>query len=301
MYGFSIMATNAYGSSQASEQFSLTIVAPPAVPTAPALLPSESNGAAGGETTTFATPDLVGATLPGATVQLFTTSGSNGSRGSAVGTTTADRAGNYDFKLTGPLSPGTYSYRVDVLDQFGDVSGPSATQTIIVVPPPVTVMNVTDQTSKKHQVKQITVVFSAPVNAAQADRTAGIYSLATPGKKGSYTAKNAGIIKLKSATYIGSTDTVVLIPKKPFALTKPVQLLINGTAPSGLRDGMGRLIDGNGDGQVGGNAIVILSRGGVKISAAELARSNAPRHANAHLIDSLLAGGERFGRKMHHG
>ena len=47
-------------------------------------------------------------------------------------------------------------------------------------------------------------------------------------------AKNAQVIKLKSANYNPATNTVTLTPKKPFALTKPVQLLVDGVPPSGL-------------------------------------------------------------------
>ena len=95
-------------------------------------------------------------------------------------------------KSPGPLAPGSYSYQVKSIDKYGDVSSPSATQTITVVPPLVTVMSVTDKTNKKHQVTQVTVVFSGSVNSTEAQMPTGIYRLATPGKKGSYTAKNAG-------------------------------------------------------------------------------------------------------------
>ena len=84
------------------------------------------------------------------------------------------------------------------------------------------------------------------------------YRLATPGKKGLYTAKNAGIIKLRSAVYNRSSNTVALTPKVPFSLTKPVQLLVYGTGDLGLQDAEGRLIDGDHNGTAGGNAIAIL-------------------------------------------
>ena len=62
-------------------------------------------------------------------------------------------------------------------------------------------------------------------------------------------------------------ETVTLVPKKPFALNKKVQLVINGEAPNGLQDSLGRLIDGNDDGQAGGNATAILSQKGATIAA----------------------------------
>ena len=90
------------------------------------------------------------------------------------------------------------------------------------------------------------------------------YRLATAGKKGSFDAKNAGIIKLKSAVATGA-NTVRLMPKKAFAISKTVQFRVNGLAPAGLQDNLGRLIDGDHNGQAGGNAIALLSKKGVII------------------------------------
>ena len=95
----------------------------------------------------------------------------------------------------------------------------------VPTPPPVTVTGIRDVTNKKHQVTEVIVTFNGTVNATEADNPA-IYRLTLPGKKGSYTAKNAKAIKLKSATYNPATDTVTIIPGKRFALTKPVQLVV---------------------------------------------------------------------------
>jgi hypothetical protein len=56
----------------------------------------------------------------------------------------------------------------------------------------------------------------------------------TAGKKRSFDAKNAKVIKLKSAAYNAANNTVTLTPKKAFGLTKQVQLRINGQPPSGF-------------------------------------------------------------------
>jgi len=104
------------------------------------------------------------------------------------------------------------------------------------------------------------------VNPGDADSLA-TYRMATAGKKGSFTAKNAQVIKLKSAAYNAANNMVTLTPKKAFALTKPVQLLVDGVPPLGLQDSLGRLIDGDHNGQPGGNAVAVLSKGGVKLNA----------------------------------
>jgi hypothetical protein len=121
-------------------------------------------------------------------------------------------------------------------------------------------------TNKKHLVTQINVSFSDAVNAGEADSLA-TYRLATAGKKGSFTAKNAKVIKLRSALYNAATHTVTLTPLKAFSLSKPVQLVVYGVPPSGLQDSLGRFIDGGHNGRPGGNAVAVLSRGGATLSA----------------------------------
>ena len=151
----------------------------------------------------------------------------------------------------------------------------------------MTVAHVQDVLNKKHQVTQVFVTFSGPVSENGADSTA-TYRLATPGKGGSYTASNAGIIKLKSARYNGATLQVTLTPRTPFDLTKPVQLRVYGTGPSTLYDAEGRPIDGNHDGIAGGDAVAILSRKSTVIQA-EIQGTGRRSRAGIHaVIDAVL-------------
>jgi hypothetical protein len=138
-------------------------------------------------------------------------------------------------------------------------------------------------TSKKQQVAEILTTFSGAVNGPEAGSTA-IYRLTLPGKHGSYTAKNARTIPLGSASYSSANDTVTLIPKKPFKITKPFQLLIDGLPPSGLQDSLGRLIDGDHDGRPGGNAVAILTRN--EVSLATVAGGGPARVAVLAAIDA---------------
>ena len=119
--------------------------------------------------------------------------------------------------------------------------------------------SVNDVKNKKHQVTEIIVTFSGALNAGQATNIAE-YELITAGKGGSFTAKNAKVIKLRSAAYNSANNTVTLTPKKKFSLSKATELIVNGEPPSGLEDSSGRLIDGNDDGQAGGDAVAIISK-----------------------------------------
>ncbi len=146
------------------------------------------------------------------------------------------------------------------------ISNPATvTLSVSTAPPVVSVQNVAVATNKRHMVSQINVTFSGQVNAAEADE-AQIYHLAFPNKKGSYTARNAVVVKLRSADYSAATDSVTLTPKKPFALkAQALQLEIDGASPSGLQDSVGQYIAGANNGQAGSDAVVSISRNVVEI------------------------------------
>jgi len=164
----------------------------------------------------------------------------------------------------------------------------TATLTILNVgqtttpPPPITLDSVQLVKNKKHQVTEILLGFSGALNPMEAASTAE-YSLVIAGKRGSFTTKNAKRIKLKSAVYNPANDSVALMTKKPFGLTKPVQLTVDGLPPSGLEDSYGRLIDGNDDGQPGSNAVAILTGKRATISALK---------GGSAAVDLLLEHGE---------
>ena len=136
---------------------------------------------------------------------------------------------------------------------------------LTVIAPPVTLTSVQKKTNKKHQVTEILLTFSGGLNPTQADSTTN-FQLKNPGRRGLSTAKNAKAIKLRSAVYNSATTTVAITPKKPFTLAKPVQLQVSGVPPTGLEDTFGRFIDGNDDGQPGGNAVAVLRNSGVVFS-----------------------------------
>jgi hypothetical protein len=152
--------------------------------------------------------------------------------------------------------------------------GITGTTVLNVTPPqPVTVTVVQPVFNKKHRVIEILVTFSGSVNASEAGNVE-TYRLVTPGTRGSFTARNARKIKLRSAVYDSGSDRVTLTLKKALALTTPVQLTVAGTPPSGLQDPFGQFIDGKRDGQPGSNAVAVLRRTGVVLSAIALLSSS---------------------------
>jgi cyclophilin family peptidyl-prolyl cis-trans isomerase len=163
----------------------------------------------------------------------------------------------------------TFQYTVTADGPTG--SAPAATSnpatvTIAVsnsLPPLVDIQNVTLAHSGGGAVTAIQVTFSGPVNSTQVDAPS-TYSLTAAGRGGSFTAKNARVIKTSSIVYSSSDDTVTLTLKKPLRLTRALQLVVEGTGSAGLLDTVGRYIDGADNGEPGSNAVIAITRRGVK-------------------------------------
>ncbi len=164
------------------------------------------------------------------------------------------------------------------------LSIPTPTPTPTPTPPPlVTVSSVSPAFGKHHEVSTVLVQFSGPVNVALANSVAE-YRLAIAGKHGSYDARNARVIALKSAAYNSATNTVTLTPVKMFNLSKPVEVRVEGEPPSGMLDSFGRLISVVPNAAGGGDTNAILKKGGVTI----LAREAVVRPDSAHAAVRLL-------------
>ncbi len=136
-----------------------------------------------------------------------------------------------------------------MIDQYGDVSSPSATQTITVVntptpPPLVTVESLQVETikvGKGKKAKKETVLvleFSGALNAASADN-ANAYELAPVIKvkatgKGKHrkpaTTKLGTPVTPASAVYNRVEQQVTLTPRGKLTSSKPEELIVNGCA-----------------------------------------------------------------------
>ncbi|MFI5460676.1 MAG: Ig-like domain-containing protein, partial [Isosphaerales bacterium] len=315
-YGFYSVATDAAGNVQttpmaAQATTEIDLPPPPPEPSPPVLLPADSNGSPGGETTTSTNPYLVGTTLANVTVELLNAGGV------VVNTTQANGAGGYQIAVPGPLSVGSYQYRVVVADQYGDASNPSAPQTITVIntptptPTPTPPLLVTAESlqvetirvGKARKAKKETVLvlqFSGALNAGAADN-ANAYELApviTVKAKGKGKHKQPATTKLgtpvtpASAVYTGANNQVTLTPRGTLNLKKPEELIVNAAL---LTDALGREIDGKDDGQAGGDYIATINGSRVTPGGLPLARTRERPAAVPAAIDALLAHGELTG------
>jgi hypothetical protein len=114
---------------------------------------------------------------------------------------------------------------------------------------------------KRKTAKAIVVRFNGRLNPASAQNIANYVLTTDPGGQ-----KAADRIALSAAVYNAAAETVTLTFEQPFVLDRALQLTIRA---GGLRDTLGRPIDGNGDGKPGGNYVTTLNNTG--IAAASIA------------------------------
>jgi hypothetical protein len=143
----------------------------------------------------------------------------------------------------------------------------------------------------------IVLQFSGALNATAADN-ASAYDLAPViTVKASGKGKNRKPAKTKrgapvpvaSAVYTSSNNQVMLTPHGALTASKPEELIVNGTL---LTDTLGREIDGNDDGQPGGDLIATIRGSGVTEGGLPLARTSEQSATLPAAIDALLAGDE---------
>ncbi len=153
-------------------------------------------------------------------------------------------------------------------------------------------------TGKKAKKETVLVLhFSGALDAGAADN-ASAYEVApviTVKGKGKGKHKQPPTTKLGTpvtpslAAYTGVNNQVTLTPRGALNLTKPEELIVNGKL---LTDAQGREIDGNDDGQPGGDYIATVS--GSRVTAGGLPRARTSKRSTAvsGAIDALLARGE---------
>ena len=94
------------------------------------------------------------------------------------------------------------------------------------------------------------LTFNEPLDAASAQNPAN-YLVVGPRDQP---------IAVRSATYNPLTDTVTVAPASRLNLHWNYQLTVVGTAPVGVADVNGNLLDGAGNGQAGTNFVTIVGR-----------------------------------------
>ncbi len=173
----------------------------------------------------------------------------------SIGKGTSTHAPSTD--ILGNPRPSSNGYDIGSYEYGTPAPTPTPTPTV----PVVTISSVQEVLKIKNRrvVTQVLITFSGAINAGEA-HLLRFYRLTVAGKDGSFTARNARAVRLQSAVYDTANKSVTLTSSEPFSLAKPLQLITFGKPPSGLKDDLGRFIDG------GTNVVAILSRSGVTIT-----------------------------------
>jgi hypothetical protein len=187
-------------------------------------------------------------------------------------------------------NPGSYRIAITLSDNHGNSVSDSTTATVAapLAPPSVTVTAVQPLLNQRGLVTRILVTLSAPVDGNEAQGLS-LYHVTAAGKGGSLTARDAKVIKLRSAVYDSAANSVILTPNKPFALTKRVELRVAGTSPMTLELGSGGLISGSATGHSKRIAVTVAPRRGATRGAVALGPPGSHNSADASSVDALLA------------
>jgi hypothetical protein len=193
-------------------------------------------------------------------------------------------------------SPGSFAVTVWVRDKDGAVGMGSFT--VYVLPAPVTVTSVRIATvkigtgKKAKKTTGIILQFSGALNPTQAGNAANYHLRSGTTKKGRTTYKKN--VPLSAALYNASAHTVTLIPKTKLNTAQPMQLTINPA----LSDPYGRPIDGNHDGQPGGDFTANLTKKGATVLARPASRRAAVAAVDRAIRDMTVSAAPlRRGRK----
>jgi hypothetical protein len=251
MYALTVVAGDSDGSSPASTPLALDIVAPPSLPGVPTLIAAESNGSPGGETTTSSSPELAGTAQAGATIQLLNESGT------LLNITQVNSSGSYQIAVPGPLGIGTYNFKVDLIDQYGDVSSPSTSLTITVVNPPAPALLQTIPARKKGSIPSITMYFSQALTLSSVENS-GNFIVVDAGKTHIFGGRGNSMVKVKSVAYDSAANSVMLTFVKTVRRTDSLRLTINAQPQSGLRGADGQFLNATATATPGLNDVVYL-------------------------------------------
>ncbi len=143
------------------------------------------------------------------------------------------------FSAAGLVGPATFPVRLRAVDQYGRVSAESATTVAIPAAPRVAAVEVDDNTGQRSRVRSLTVRFNTVVALPQ--DIASAFQLTGPGGPVSFTATAQ-----HTATETVATLSFAALADGNYTLTVLSSL---------VADALGQALDGDGDGQAGGDAV----------------------------------------------
>ncbi len=182
------------------------------------------------------------------------------------GTTSAGtlRAANGGYEVLGTknyAAPGAFAVGVSIMSAGG--SSTSAAGRLNIVVPPVSVASVSLTRNRQGVVSAITVTFTGNVDPTTAQNVNNYRLLTGPGADRRFGTRDDVRRAFTSATLDATGRIVRLVPSGRLVMNAAGQLRING-----VLDFLKRALDGDRNGQVGGEAVANISAtGSVKIAS----------------------------------
>ncbi len=205
-----------------------------------------------------------GATVTGSSTTQGTSTTANNTLSAAIGSLAPGTSVVVNVTLN-PTATGTLTTTATVTSTQADVNpatnivtsvvtvGSAVTPAVVDGPRVVAL----DRTGYQKQPTTYIVTFDSPLNVASAISTAN-YRLFEAGPDGKLGTRDDVRVPLRRPFYNAATNTVSIRTRRRVSLHRLVQFAINGSAPNGVRGTNGQLIDGNEDGQPGGNFIRVF-------------------------------------------
>ncbi len=140
-----------------------------------------------------------------------------------------------------------------------------------------------ERTGRGYQPTHLVLTFNQALDPTTAQNI-GNYTLTTAGRDHRFGTRDDGLIRLQTAVYDATAQTVTLTSVHPYSLHLLTRLTVNGQAPSGVTGANGMLLDGKGNGQAGSNYVAEI-------------KGFQPVAINPQALDALLASGTPLARR----
>ena len=158
----------------------------------------------------------------------------------------------------------------------------------IGIVPYVTVNNASESV-RRGIVQSISLVFSGPLDAASAKNRAD-YWLVLPGRDRVFGTRDDRHVRFRTAAYPVGANTVRLVPSVRLTTRQAFEVVAVGSGSKGMvRDTYGRPIDGNRDGQPGGDSVTAFAPGKTAAKFAARRRASGSAIGRRGLNPELLA------------
>lgn len=153
-------------------------------------------------------------------------------------------------------NPGSYVVRVRVTDAAGSVAAIESTMQVIE-PPLVSALRTVATRDRMGRITALQVFFSQALDAASAKLPSNYAFWMRPGRDGVFgTVDDAPMSRFRKVVFDAATNSVTLLPAAPIALRGRNLARVR---IAGLKDTHGRAIDGDRNGQAGGDLLLNLS------------------------------------------